>query len=179
MQEKPFKTKDLKNIPRKSWLNPKVSVKKSPIHGLGLFATKPIKKDEIVMILGGKILTDLEVEDKVNKGERYDGIALGTNLNLSIEPRDWPGIHGNHSCNPNLWMKEAVTITARHDIGLDEELTTDYAVYTIHPKWSMKCNCGSNLCRKLITGHDWRLPELQERYRGHLSPIVEMLIGPG
>jgi uncharacterized protein len=169
----------MKNIPRKSWLNPKVSVKKSPIHDLGLFAKKPIKVDEIVMIIGGTTLTDKEVEDKMKRGERYDGVALATNLNLSIEPQDWPGIHGNHSCNPNLWMKDEVTITARRDIRLEEELTTDYAMYTIHPNWSMRCNCKSSLCRRLITGNDWKLRELRERYRDHFSPIIEKLITNG
>ena len=166
----------MNDIPRRSWLSPKVSVKKSPIHDLGLFADKAIKKDESVMILGGTKLTDKEVEEKRKNGERYDGVALGTNINLSIAPREWPGIHGNHSCNPNLWMKDAITIMSRRDIGVDEELTTDYAMYTIHPNWSMECNCRSSLCRKLITGNDWSLPELQERYRDHFSPIIEKLI---
>lgn len=166
----------MNDIPRRSWLSPKVSVKKSPIHNLGLFANKVIKKDETLMILGGTKLTDREVEEKKKNGERYDGVALDMNVNLSIAPREWPGIHGNHSCNPNLWMKEAITIMSRRDIGVDEELTTDYAMYTIHPNWSMECNCRSSLCRKLITGNDWRLPELQERYRAHFSPIIERLI---
>jgi uncharacterized protein len=137
---------------------------------------QPIKRNEIVVILGGTTLADKEVEEKVKSGERYDGVALGTNINLFIAPPDWPGIHGNHSCNPNLWMNDAVTIISRLDISVDEELTTDYGTYTIHPKWSMKCNCRSSLCRKLITGNDWRLPELQERYREHYSPVVEKLI---
>lgn len=127
----------MNDIPRRSWLNPKASVKKSPIHNLGLFANKAIKTGEVVMILGGTTLTDNEVEEKIGNGERYDGVAMGININLSIAPQDWPGIHGNHSCNPNLWMKDEITIVSRRDIGVDEELTTDYATYTLHPKWSI------------------------------------------
>jgi uncharacterized protein len=160
----------------RSWLNPKILVKKSRIHNLGLFAKESIKKGEIVATLGGTTLTDEEVDNKIKGGERYDGVTLGRNLNLSIVPKDWPGIYGNHSCDPNLWMKDALTVVARRDIGPGEELTTDYAMYTISSKWSMRCNCGSSLCRKLITGNDWKRPDLQQRYGGHFSPVIEKLI---
>jgi hypothetical protein len=34
----------------------------------------------------------------------------------------------------------------------------------------MSCACGSSLCRELITGADWQLPELQDRYGDHWIP---------
>jgi hypothetical protein len=166
----------MRSIPRDSWLSSKAEVRKSPIHNLGLFANAKIRKNDTVAILGGTKLTDEEVDQLIKIGERYDGVALNLNSNLAIAPKDWLGIHGNHSCDPNLWMKDEVTIVARRDIKVDEELTTDYAMYTISKKWSMECRCGSLLCRDFITGNDWKLHELQDRYRGHFSPFIEMMI---
>jgi SET domain-containing protein len=42
--------------------------------------------------------------------------------------------YGNHSCDPNLWHADVVTITARRDIAAGEELTIDYAT---HPGWQI------------------------------------------
>ena len=40
-----------------------------------------------------------------------------------------PTYFTNHSCDPNIWMKDAVTLIARRDIQIDEELTADYALW--------------------------------------------------
>ena len=159
-------------VPPYSWLDRRVKVERSGIHGLGLFATAPIRKGEVVEVLGGTTLTDSQVQAVIARGERYDGIALAHDYNLRIEPPDWPGVHGNHSCDPNLWMHDEVTVEARRDIHVGEELTTDYALYTIASWWSMPCTCSSRLCRRVVTGDDWQHPELIARYRGHFAPVV-------
>ena len=33
----------------------------------------------------------------------------------------------------------------------------------------MECRCGTPSCRGVVTGDDWRLPELQARYAGSFS----------
>jgi len=35
-----------------------------------------------------------------------------------------------------------------------------------------KCNCGSKNCQKIITGNDWKIPELQERHKGYFSDYL-------
>jgi hypothetical protein len=160
------------DVPPRSWLDGRVAVAPSTIEGLGLFAAAPIRRGEVVEVLGGTAMTDAEVRAALARGERYDGIALSADRNLRIEPADWPGIHGNHSCDPNLWMGGEVTVEARRDIPAGVELTVDYALYTIASWWSMACRCGSPLCRRVVTGDDWRRPELGARYRGHFAPVV-------
>jgi SET domain-containing protein len=125
--------KEPRKIPNQSWLRPGVVVRSSPIHGEGLFDTEAIVVGEVVEILGGRSITHAEVKSIIENGRRYDGIALASDLNLSIEPADWPGIHGNHSCDPNLWMDDAVTVVARRQIAPGEELTVDYALCTGAP----------------------------------------------
>ncbi len=165
-------------IAAKSWLDPRVVVRRSPIHGLGVFALQAIGEGEVVAVLGGTLLTDVQVRERLALGERYDGVALDQDLNLSIEPGDWPGTHGNHSCDPNLWMRDAVTIQARRPIAAGEELTIDYALHTVMTDWAMSCFCGSAQCRRVVRGTDWRSETLQRRYAGHFAPAVERLIHP-
>ena len=120
------------HIPSACWQDPRIAVRPSPIDGLGLFATAPIAHGEIVEVLGGTILTDAQIQTMIDGGKRYDGIGLGSDRNLLIDP-SWPGIYGNHSCDPNLWMPDAVTISTRRQIATGEELTIDYALFTANP----------------------------------------------
>ncbi len=80
----------------------------------------------------------------------------------------------NHSCDSNLWMRDEVTVVARRAIAAEEELTIDYALQSGLPVDVLgeSCRCGSPVCRGVITGNDWQLKELQERYRGHFSPFL-------
>lgn len=84
----------------------------------------------------------------------------------------------NHSCDPNIWLQDAATLVARRDIPAGEEITADYILWEADENYIAKwdCQCGSSLCRKKITGKDWRLPELQERYKGHFSPLLNKRI---
>jgi uncharacterized protein len=165
-------------VPPRSWLDPRVAVGRSAIHGLGIFATEPVARGQVVEVLGGSTLTDDEVEAMIRRGERYDGISLGRGTNLLIAPADWPGIHGNHSCDPNLWMRDHVTVETRRDVPAGAELTIDYALQTASPRWSMACRCGSARCRTVVTGDDSRMPDLRARYGAHFSPAVWQP-GPG
>jgi GNAT superfamily N-acetyltransferase len=84
----------------------------------------------------------------------------------------------NHSCDPNVWIADEVMQIARRDINAGEELTMDYAMIeadedNVKP-WD--CRCRSSLCRGRVTGLDWRLPSLQERYAGHFSPFINRRI---
>ena len=55
-----------------------------------------------------------------------------------------------------------------------EELTVDYALFEAVEDFvaGWECVCGSNVCRKRVTGKDWRLLALQDRYAGHFLPLI-------
>ncbi len=84
----------------------------------------------------------------------------------------------NHSCDSNLWLADEVTLVARRDIAPGEELSLDYALTTVEPAWTLDqpCHCGSPLCRHVITGNDWRLPDVRRRYQGHFAPFINARI---
>ena len=77
-------------------------------------------------------------------------------------------MHLNHSCEPNLGLKGQIVYVALRDIGIDEELTFDYATTDDEP-YEMICRCGTSICRGTITGLDWQKPEIQSRYDGYFS----------
>lgn len=167
-------------IPSQTWVSPKIEIKKSPLDGKGMFAIKPIKSGEKVLVWGGR--WGVDYVDKVNatKAEKEGKLVMQWDENLfSVEEKgDDDTYYINHSCDPNVWMQDTFTLVARTDIKEGEELTADYSLWEADKdfvsKW--KCNCGSKLCRGRVTGKDWRIPELQKRYKGHFSPFINKRI---
>ena len=78
----------------------------------------------------------------------------------------------NHSCNPNVGVRGQITFVAMRDIPTNAELTIDYAMIDGNPAERMHCHCGAQECRKIISGSDWRLPALQQRYAGYFSRYI-------
>jgi uncharacterized protein len=158
---------------RTPWLDPRIYVAPSPIEGLGLFARAAIEEGDVVVRLGGEVLTDEEF--RARDLEKYSALAIDDGLNLLID-NDSPTNFGNHSCDANLWMADEVTLIARRPIAAGEEVTVDYATHTADLAWSMTCSCGSPHCRRIVTNEDWRRPDVQERYAGHFSPFLNRRI---
>jgi hypothetical protein len=167
-----------RTYPAESWLDPRLEVRESPIHGKALVATGPIMEGEVVVIWGGTLFSEEEMRAGNAHGGSVaaidEGLYLGSPAGAAKNPDDYM----NHSCDPNVWMADEVTLVARRDIAADEELTADYAMWEATEEYVMpwNCRCGSPLCRKTITGKDWRLRELQQRYRGHFAPFLNRRI---
>jgi RimJ/RimL family protein N-acetyltransferase len=165
---------------RAGWTDPRVRAGASTIDGNDLYASTPIRAGEVVFVWGGgTIISDPELHAMVASGRRYSSVAIGENQHIlwSADDPDAGGPGGaNHSCDSNLWMLDARTLGARRDIAAGEELTLDYALFSVAPEWRMDCHCGSSRGRGVVTGNDWRLPELQRRYAGHFSPFINARI---
>lgn len=161
-------------------MNPKVEVRPSPVHGQGMFAKTPIAEGEVVAIWGGNYVNKYEAEqarrDPDNRVQQIDDDVFEV---FSYKRRgDDPTYFHYHSCDPNTWMEDEVTLIARRSIKANEELTIDYAMFETNEDHviTQKCLCGSSNCRRRITGRDWRLPDLQRRYRNHFSPLINRRI---
>ncbi len=167
------------NYLKESWISPKVEVRDSHSHGLGLFAKEPIEKDEVVIIWGGNFTNETEARKAKKEGKAIQQIDDNLWDVFDYETRNEdPSYNHNHSCDPNTWMIDEVTITARREIDQDEELTIDYAVFVIDENYVIpgECKCGSNVCRHRITGKDWQRKDLQERYKNNFSPYLNKKI---
>lgn len=162
------------------WLHPDVEVRPSSLAGDGLFARAPILAGTVVSRVGGRVVAWRELRDMLSLAARQpdhpyiDSIALTGTLHLVLPPGR-PNGKGNHSCEPNLWWVDAYSLAARRDIDVDEELTNDYATSTASAEFSMDCRCRSAVCRGVVTGNDWQLAELRQRYGEHWVPALTEL----
>ena len=163
--------------PKESRLNPKIAIRETDSRGKGMFAMEPIKTGEAILVFGGEYVNAEEAKEAERRGK----LVMQWDDDLfSVEDRGAdPTYFINHSCDPNTWMEDAFTIVAKRDVEVGEELTIDYALWEADENYVSRweCKCGSSMCRKRVTGNDWRLPELQERYKGHFTPLINKRIG--
>ena len=158
------------------WIDPRIEIRPSPIHGKGMFAAVPINQGQVVTIWGGTLLlTEQDIPGA--HGTEYVWATIGEGLYLArLRDEDQEDLTDliNHSCDPNVWMQDEVTLVARRDIAVGEELTIDYAMFEGDKDWAApwECHCGSELCRGGHSGQAWRRKELQERYGRHFSPFI-------
>jgi len=162
-----------------SYLSPKAQSKESPIHGLGVFATKKIQKNEVIAIFGGRImhLNDFQkITGKYYKGipidcfalQVYDNFFLSLDSVNEVEDSDF----FNHSCESNAGIKGQITLVAKREIKPKEEITFDYATTeSLFPKF--RCYCGSKECRVVVTKDDWKNPAFRRKNKGYLSSYIE------
>jgi SET domain-containing protein len=152
------------------------------VSGQALFSREAILKDEILIIQGGRILHIKDVDAKENQGLAYHGFQIKTDFYIyPFVFEDVAILDGiftvNHSCSPNSGFADAITLVSMRDIERGEEICFDYAMTDTEqpdeiPWVAEKCLCGSSECRGKITGSDWKLTELQKKYKGYFSPHV-------
>jgi SET domain-containing protein len=163
-------------IIKQDWISPKIEIRETSGKGKGMFAVKPIGVGEKILIWDVKYVNKNEAEKAKADGK----LVMQWDDNLfTIENRgDDLGYFINHSCDSNVWMLDISTLIARRDIKTDEELTADYVLWEADEDYVSKweCGCGSHVCRKRVTGKDWRLLQLQERYKDHFSPLINKRI---
>lgn len=163
-----------------TWIDPRQDIRPSPVHGMGIFARDTIYQDEPVEIIGGVVMTEDEFRAFQQATPHFNAVQIDEALHLVERPDVTQQRTGslNHACDANLWMADEVTIVARRDIAAGEELTVDYALFSAQPDWVMDtpCRCGSPVCRRMITGNDWKLQVVQDRYLHHFSPFLNRRI---
>ena len=143
-----------------------VEVRQSPIHGSGVFATRTIPEDAIILEYTGERINEAEID--VRYPENMDGLnhtfVFGIRHDLNIDG----GAGGNesrwinHSCEPNcdsFDRDDRIFIRAAKRIRAGEELTYDYAIEAGEPitadlmrRWP--CVCGTKFCRGTVLVHE-------------------------
>lgn len=159
------------------WLHPELVLRASPIAGTGWHATATIPADATVSRLGGTLVSTAELRellDTAGRDERgyVDTVVVTDDLHLVL-PDGTANHYGNHSCDPNLGWTDEYTLVAIRDVAPGEELTSDYATSTLDPQFLLRCHCQTYRCRQMVTGDDWRIPQLQRRYAGRWTPYLQ------
>ena len=156
---------------RTSWLTPRAELGDAGRKGLGIFAMEPIARGETVAGFGGQVFERADF-DRLDADRRSHSIQIDTDLYLvspeTLEPADY----ANHSCEPNAGLLGNVLVVAMTDIAPGEEICFDYAMCDAADYDEFVCECGTPACRRLVTGADWKRPELQARYAGYFSSYL-------
>jgi uncharacterized protein len=138
-----------------TWIDDRLVVGDSGIDGRGLFATDLVPAGTVVMRLGGRLISSIELEfllaaaDADSGGSYVDTIAVNENAHLVLPPGS--RIHfANHSCDPSLWHVGPYEITARRHLHEGDEVTIDYATHSGADGFVMACRCGSKAYRRHV-----------------------------
>jgi SET domain-containing protein len=140
----------------------RIQVRRSGVHGKGVFALKPIAKGERIIEYKGEIISWAEALRRhphdpadpnhtfyfsLDDGSRVIDAKVGGNAARWI----------NHACQPNCKAEEVegedrVFIHALRALKPGEELFYDYGLviderYTAKLKKEYECRCGSRKCR--------------------------------
>jgi hypothetical protein len=160
------------------WIDRRLVLRSSAIQGIGTFAIEPIPAGQLlIMTTGGLVVTAQERQSGQIQleAEMYNEESLPGDLSI-ITPKVFH-YYVNHRCEPNaVDLSRSPNITqyiAWRDIQAQEEITTDYGIIGATVE---RCMCRSSLCRGQVTPDDWRLPELQQRYRGYFPWHIEQKI---
>jgi SET domain-containing protein len=130
------------------WFDRRLVLRKSPIHGIGTFATHDIDAGELLMLVTGGLIVTAEDQqpDKLQLvADMYNQESLAEDVFI-LTPKLFH-YYINHSCDPN-----AVDISRRgnstqyialRNIHANEEITADYYNETT----LQVCLCKSPHCR--------------------------------
>ena len=162
-----------------NWDSPKLEFYESHGCGTGVRAGEAISKGERIGIFGGHIIALAQRSILPAELEQFyfqvsDDLVL---THISMEQVRHSKIEFiNHSCEPNAGFNGQIELIAMKAIPSQEIITFDYALCTSEPDFRMECFCGAQRCRRYITGDDWKIYELQQRYEGYFQPYLERKI---
>jgi SET domain-containing protein len=138
-----------------------LATRPSPRHGLGVFATAPIRAHALVIEYTGELIA----HDEAARRYPHAGTAERPEHTYVLQLDETRVIDANvggntarlinHSCAPNLEpvaIGDHLWLVARRDIAAGEELGYDYAIelderHTPAAKRRYPCCCGAPSCR--------------------------------
>jgi|TARA_B100001971_G_scaffold211898_1_gene240668 hypothetical protein len=134
---------------------PKLMVKKSGIHGMGVFADEPIKEDQKIIEYKGKKISSKEGDRRSEMDEKLTYIfILNDEYDIDGNVNSNEARLINHSCDPNTYIDiidDHIWVIAERDIAEGEELSYDYCFDADELE---ECRCLSKNCRGFINDPD-------------------------
>jgi SET domain-containing protein len=144
----------------------RIGLRRSPIHGRGVFALKRIGKGERIIEYTGERISHDEVDRRYPEDSSPHTMLFTVDKNIVIDATRIGNTARwiNHSCNPNCESVDEegrIYIEAIRNIGRGEELTYDYNLvleerHTPAAKLENPCFCGEQRCRGTLLGRKRR-----------------------
>jgi SET domain-containing protein len=150
--------------------------------GFGVFALQPIPKGTVTWVRD-PLDHQLSIEEAQRLApELLDGLShdyyriFGGPYLLTHDITHFM----NHSCNPTCAHLFRDVEIAIRDIAVGEELTSDYASFTLGPHEEFRCYCAAPACRQWVrrddpsSHRDYWMPALEEALR-HFASVQQPL----
>jgi hypothetical protein len=133
-------------------------------NGNGIFTNVKIPASVPIFEVTGTVYVENKLPDP------NDAALIQVGPNTFIGPSGGIDDYINHSCDPNCMMHvvgNRAICYSLYTIPAGAELTYDYSTTATDSleKWKMDCHCGSNKCRKVISGFQYLNADLQETYK--------------
>lgn len=152
----------MSRTPKKT-MRRRFAVRRSGIHGRGVFALTNIPKGERIIEYTGERLSHAEADRRyarMHDGSSHTMLMSTDEVVIDATRRGSSARWINHSCAPNCEAIDddgRVFIEARRDIREGEELGYDYALiveerHTEKLKREHACYCGARRCRGTMLG---------------------------
>lgn len=161
-----------------SYLAPTLIARANPEKGgMGIFAVEDIAAGDVLAVWAGDIVDYATLMQQPVERRRHS-VQVEENLFQVLLPGREPegADFVNHSCAPNAGINGQIVLVAMRPIAAGEEVCIDYAMCDTLPYDEFTCGCGVPECRVVVSGNDWMLPTLQEKYRGFFANHVQRLI---
>jgi len=165
-----------------------ITVKKSKIHGEGIFAAKNIPKGAKIIEYVGKKLTKKESDERYEKHQelaksnpKLVGSVYIFELNKKFDIDGFVPYNTarliNHGCKPNCESdiaNDKIWITALRDIKKGEEISYDYG-YDLESWEEHPCKCGSANCvGYIVDSEHWGKLKKMIRAKRELSNNLQL-----
>jgi SET domain-containing protein len=137
-------------------------IRRSKIHGDGVYTTVPVKRRVIVAEYTGPRLSNAQADDIYEHSPRT--YLFGLTDGERVIDGDGIAAFINHCCDPNCEadeIKGRVIIRTIRMIAAGEELSYDYNLYDGDLDDPAPCSCGTKTCRRSM----YSAKELAKRRR--------------
>jgi len=145
-------------------LRQSVAIRRSPVHGRGVYARVPIAEGTRIVEYRGERITTAEADARYPEDDTqpYHTFLFAIDDDVMVDASRGGGTARwvNHSCDPNCEVElddGRLWIEAIRDISPGEELVYDYNfILPVRHSPAMKkrfpCTCGAAVCRGTMLG---------------------------
>jgi SET domain-containing protein len=161
-----------------------ITVRRSKVHGSGVFAARPIRKGTRVIEYTGERVTHAQADSRYEDKDESDNhtflfiVDRKTVIDAGVDGNEARFI--NHSCDPNcesVIEGQRVFIEAIRSIAPGEELAYDYQIQRDADDPAdideiFACRCGSQDCRGTMLWPPKRAPRKKKRQRAVRADAV-------
>ena len=146
---------------------PKLIVKKSNIHGTGVFTTEPVREGQKIIEYTGEKIPGTEGDRRSEIDEKLTYIfILNDKYDIDGSVNGNEARLVNHSCDPNAYtdiFDDRIWIIADRNIKAGEEITYDYS---FDADALEACHCGEKNCRGYINDAESKITKELLKHKG-------------